>query len=137
MSIELLEQIDTVLSKGDIKKADFEVDEEIFGRMLDFIGMLEPDQLTEDQVKELWYIIDSLEPYEDDPAEEEITEKRFLKKTSRAQRRKAKIYRRRHKTQIKAWRRKMKTKLKRAKKTGHGISGKKRGKTRRRAGPAS
>ncbi len=132
---ELLEQIDTVLSKGDIKKADFEVDEEIFSEMLDFIGMLEPDQLTEDQIRVLWNIIESLEPYEDDPAEDEITEKKFLKKTSRAARRKAKIYRRRHKTQIKAWRRKMKTKLKRAKKTGFGVSGKRRGKTRRRVGP--
>ena len=80
----LLEQIDTVLSRGDIKKADFEVDEEIFSEMLDFIGMLEPDQLTEDQVRVLWNIIESLEPYEDDPPEDEITEKRFLKKKTRA-----------------------------------------------------
>ena len=138
-AIKLLEQIDAVLGAGDVKKADFVVDDELFGRMLEFIGMLDPDKLEDDQVEELWGIIDALEPYDDEEVEteEEVSEKRFLKKTTRKARRKAKIYRRKNKTKIKAWRRKMKHKLKRAKKTGRGLSGKKRGKTRRRVGPPS
>lgn len=133
---KVVEQIDKVLIKNlkpdDVGMADFEVTEHIFEMLLEFVASLEPDQLNENQLERLHDIIEALEPVEQE--EDEMSEVRYLKKTTRKERRKSAIYRRRHKTQIKRWRRKMKHKLKRAKKTGRGISGKRLGLTRRRPG---
>jgi len=123
---KVLEQIEDFLA-GTTPDIDVDIDEELFDRMVDFIVSLDPEQLTEEQLGEVMDIVDGFEFGE-------IEEVKLLGKTSRAQRKKAKIYRRKNKAKIKSWRRRNKNKLKRAKSTGRGLTGKRRGKTRRRPG---
>jgi hypothetical protein len=123
---KILEQIEDFLA-GTVPDIDVDIDEELFDKMVAFITSLDPEQLTEDQLEKVMDIVDGFEFGE-------IDEIKLLKKTSRKTRKKAKIYRRKNKAKIKAWRRRNKNKLKRSKKTGRGLSGKRRGKTRRRPG---
>jgi hypothetical protein len=109
-------------------------DEELFDKMVDFIVSLDPDQLTEDQLNTVTEIIEEFEFEEQVADTGEVAEARFLRKTTRAQRRKQKIWRKRNKAKIKAWRRKNKQKLKRARKTGRGLTGRRRGLFKRRPG---
>ena len=134
----ILEQIDDFLTVtqddggegflGGVEHLTVDLDEDLFDKMVDFIVSLKPDQLDDEQLEQVQEIIDMFE------FEERTDEVRLLRKTTRADRKKAKIYRRKNKAKIKAWRRKNKRKLKRARKTGRGLTGKKRGKTRRRPG---
>jgi hypothetical protein len=124
--MNILEQIEDFLA-GTMPDIDVDIDEELFDRMVAFITSLDPSQLTEDQLEKVMDIVDGFEFGE-------IEEIKLLKKTSRKQRKAAKIYRRKNKAKIKAWRRRNKNKLKRSKRTGRGLSGKRRGKTRRRPG---
>jgi hypothetical protein len=95
--------------------------------MVEFITSLDPEQLTEEQLEQVMIIVEDFE-FED------VQEVRLLQKTTRKARKEARIYRRKNKAKIKAWRRKNKAKLKRAKKTGRGLTGKRRGLTKRRPG---
>ena len=123
---KVLEQIEDFLA-GTVPDIDVDLDEELFDQMVTFITSLDPEQLTEDQLEKVMDIVEGF-------GFEEIEEVKLLGKTSRAQRKKAKIYRRKNKAKIKSWRRRNKNKLKRAKRTGKGLTGKRRGKTRRRPG---
>ena len=122
---KVLEQIEDYLVGGDV---DVDLDEELFDQMVEFITSLDPEQLTEEQLEKVMDIIDGFE-FEDD-----VQEIRYLKKTTRKARREAKIYRRKNKAKIKAYRRKNKAKLKRAKKTGRGLTGRRRGLFKRKPG---
>jgi hypothetical protein len=113
---------------GGIEHITVDLDEQLFDDMVDFIVSLKPEQLTDEQLEDVQSIIDKFE------FEERTDEVRLLRKTTRADRKKAKIYRRKNKAKIKRWRKKNKRKLKRARKTGRGLTGKRRGKTRRRPG---
>ena len=124
--MKILEQIEDFLA-GTVPDIDVDLDEELFDQMVTFITSLDPEQLTEDQLEKVMDIVEGF-------GFEEIDEVKLLRKTSRKQRKEAKIYRRKNKAKIKAWRRKNKNKLKRAKSTGRGLTGKRRGKTRRRPG---
>lgn len=120
--MNVLKQIDGVLEQD----YDISGDQEVFDMMMDFATSLDPEQLTDEQSLKLDEIFDYLEP------EEEVDEVRFLKRTTRAQRKKAALYRRRHRGQIRAYRRKTKHKRRRAKITGRGFSGVRLGRTRQR-----
>ena len=135
---KLIEQIDDYIfgqtdrsTEGNLN-VDF--DEELFDKMVDFIVSLDPDQLTEDQLNTVTEIIEEFEFEEQVVDAGEVTEASFLRKTTRAQRKKQKLWRKRNKAKIKAWRRKNKQKLKRARKTGRGLTGKRRGLFKRRPG---
>lgn len=135
---KLLEQIDDYILQISDRSAegnlDVDYDEELFDDMVDFIVSLNPDQLDDTQLERIEEIIEKFE-FEGQAADDgEVSEIRFLRKTTRTQRRKAAIYRRRNKAKIKAWRRKNKAKLKRARKTGRGLTGRRRGLFKRRAG---
>lgn len=131
---KLIEQIDDYIF-GDVQagSVDVDYDEELFDRMVDFIISLDPDQLTEDQLNAVTEIIEEFD-FDEQVDDGEVSELRYLKKTTRAQRRKQKLWRRRNKAKIKAYRRKNKQKLKRARKTGRGLTGRRRGLFRRRPG---
>ena len=133
----ILEQIEDFLTVstddgegflGGIEHITVDLDEQLFDDMVDFIVSLKPEQLTDEQLEDVQSIIDKFE------FEERTDEVRLLRKTTRADRKKAKIYRRKNKAKIKRWRKKNKRKLTRARKTGRGLTGKRRGKTRRRPG---
>jgi glutamate synthase domain-containing protein 3 len=132
----VLEQIEDFLTVstdgegflGGIEHITVDLDEDLFDKMVDFIVSLKPEQLTDEQLEQVQEIIDMFE------FEERTDEVRLLRKTTRTDRRKAKIYRRKNKAKIKRWRKKNKRKLKRARKTGRGLTGKRRGRTRRRPG---
>ena len=130
--MKILEQIDDYISEIDV-----DLDEELFDRMVDFIVSLDPDQLSEEQLEIVMDIIEDFEFEDQEDVEENMSEVRYLKKTTRKERREAKIYRRKNKAKIKAWRRRNKAKLKRAKKTGRGLTGKRRGLFKRKAGSAA
>lgn len=131
---KILEQIEDYLTVtgdeqvGGIEHLTVDLDEDLFDKMVDFIVSLKPDQLSDEQLEQVQEIIDMFE------FEERTDEVRLLRKTTRADRRKAKIYRRKNKAKIKRWRKKNKRKLQRARKTGRGLTGKRRGRTRRRPG---
>jgi hypothetical protein len=131
---KLIEQIDDYIF-GDVQAGgvDVDYDEELFDKMVDFIISLDPDQLTEDQLNAVTSIIEEFE-FDEQVDDGEVSEARFLKKTTRAQRRKQKLWRKRNKAKIKAYRRKNKQKLKRARKTGRGLTGRRRGLFKRRPG---
>lgn len=140
MSSKLLEQIDDYIIQLSNRSAEgnlnVDYDEDLFDKMVDFIVSLDPDQLTQDQLTAVTEIVEEFEFEDqvDDGEGEEVTEARFLQKTTRAQRRKQKLYRKRNKAKIKAWRRKNKYKLKRASMTGRGLTGRRRGLFKRRPG---
>jgi len=142
MSNKILEQIDdyivNISDRSGEGNLDVDYDEKLFDKMVDFIVSLDPSQLTEDQLNNVLDIIEGFE-FEDQVAAdtEEIQEVRFLRKTTRAQRRKQKIWRRKNKAKILAWRRKNRARLKRARKTGRGLTGRRRGLFKRRKGPAA
>jgi len=133
---KILEQIEDYLTVtgddqvGGIEHLTVDLDEELFDKMVDFVVSLKPEQLTDEQLEQVQEIIDMFE------FEERADEVRLLRKTTRTDRRKAKIYRRKNKAKIKRWRKKNKRKLKRARKTGRGLTGKRRGRTKRRPGGA-
>lgn len=133
---KILEQIEDYLTVtgddqvGGIEHLTVDLDEELFDKMVDFVVSLKPEQLTDEQLEQVQEIIDMFE------FEERADEVRLLRKTTRTDRRKAKIYRRKNKAKIKRWRKKNKRKLKRARKTGRGLTGKRRGRTKRRSGGA-
>jgi len=137
----LLEQIDDYIVKVSDRSTEgslnVDYDEELFDKMVDFIVSLDPDQLTEDQLGAITEIIEDFE-FEEQVSDEPVAEARFLRKTTRAQRKKQALWRKRNKAKIKAWRRQNKQKLKRARKTGRGLTGRKRGLFKRRpGGPAA
>ncbi len=113
---------------GGVEHLTVDLDEDLFDKMVDFIVSLKPEQLTDEQLEQVQEIIDLFE------FEERTDEVRLLRKTTRADRKKAKIYRRKNKVKIKRWRKKNKRKLQRARKTGRGLTGKRRGRTKRRPG---
>jgi hypothetical protein len=133
---KILEQIEDYLTVtgddqvGGIEHLTVDLDEELFDKMVDFIVSLKPEQLTDEQLEQIQEIIDMFE------FEERADEVRLLRKTTRADRKKAKIYRRKNKLKIKQWRKKNERKLTRARKTGRGLTGKRRGRTKRRPGAA-
>jgi hypothetical protein len=133
---KILEQIEDFLTVtgdeevGGIEHLTVDLDEDLFDKMVDFIVSLKPDQLSDEQLEQVQEIIDMFE------FEERADEVKLLRKTTRADRRKAKIYRRKNKAKIKRWRKKNKRKLQRARKTGRGLTGKRRGRTKRRPGGA-
>jgi hypothetical protein len=131
---KILEQIEDFLVKvqdmtGGEEHLDVDLDEEIFNKMVDLIITLDPETLSEPQLEMVMEIIELFEP-----SDEDIEEARFLKKTTRKQRKQAKIYRRRNRTKIKQYRRKNRVKLARARRTGRGLTGKRRGRYKRRSG---
>ena len=126
---KILKNIDAALGEKEIS-----ADQEAFDMFIDFITSLDPDQLTEEQEESLLDVMDYLDP--DYPEEDEqVDEVRYLRRTTRAQKRKAKLYRRRHRAQIRQWRRRQKVKLRRSRITGRGLSGKRLGRTKRRPAP--
>jgi len=133
---KILEQLDDFLAKvqdmsGDQESIDVQLDEEIFNKMVDLIVSLDPERLSEAQLAQVMEII---ELFEFEAVDDELEEAKLLKKTTRKQRKKAKIYRKRNKTKIKQYRRKNRIKLARARRTGKGLTGKRRGKYKRRSG---
>ena len=145
---KILEQIDDYIiqlsNRSEEGNLQVDYDEDLFDRMVDFIVSLDPDQLTEDQLDVITGIIEDFE-FEDQVSDDgevsnegELSEVRFLHKTTRTQRRKQKLWRKRNKAKVKAWRRKNKNKLKRARLTGRGLTGRRRGLFKRRiGGPAA
>ena len=81
---KILKDIDKVLEQEEITG-----DQEVFDMMIQFTTSLDPDQLTEEQNQQLMEIFDYLDPEEED---EELDEVRFLRRTTRAQRKQAKLY---------------------------------------------
>lgn len=129
----ILEQIDKVLEPvevepTDIRKADFAFEENLFDMLLEFVGSLDPDQLTDDQLEELWNIVNSLEPID----REEVSEVEILKRTTPMQRRNARLYKRKSRDKIREWRNRVGKKLKRNRKQGKGVRGGLLGQTTRR-----
>lgn len=123
--MKVLKDIDAILEEEEIS-----ADQEVFDMFIDFITSLDPEQLSEEQEDMLLGVMDYL-----DPEDEEIDEIRYLRRTTRAQKRKAKLYRRRHKAQIRQWRRRKKVALRRSRITGRGLSGTRLGRTKRRPAP--
>lgn len=133
---KILEQLDDFLAKvqdmGDGQESiDVQLDEEIFNKMVDLIVSLDPERLSESQLSQVMEII---ELFEFEAVDDELEEAKMLKKTTRKQRKKAKIYRKRNKSKIKQYQRKNRVKLQRARRTGKGLTGKRRGKYKRRSG---
>ncbi len=128
--MDVLKGIDNVLERVD-------VDQEIFDMFIDFTTSLDPEQLSEEQGVELISLFDYIDPELDDDDDDDVDEVRYLRRVSRSTKRKAKVYRRRHKAQIKQYRRRMKHKIRRSRITGRGISGKRMGRTKRRPAPRS
>lgn len=126
---KILKNIDAILEEEEIS-----ADQEVFDMFIDFVTSLDPDQLTEEQEESLLDVMDYLDP--DYPEEDEqVDEVRYLHRVSRAAKRKAKLYRRRHKAQIRQWRRRNKVRLRRSRITGRGLSGTRLGRTKRRPAP--
>lgn len=122
--MNIIKQIDGVL------EPDVSEDQVVFDMFFDFIISLDPEQLTEEQEEILLGMFNYL-----DPDDEQVDEVRYLRRTTRAQKRKAKLYRRRHKAQIRQWRRRKKVALRRSRITGRGLSGRRLGRTKRRPAP--
>jgi hypothetical protein len=105
-------------------------DDELLNAMVEFIVDLDEDALSDEQVEALGQILDALDVGEDD---DEMSEKRLLKKTTAKQRREAKQYRMKNKSKIRAKAKKIKAKRERMAKMGRGLSGKKLGMTKQRS----
>jgi len=129
---DILKHIDAILEQEEV-----DVDQEVFDMFINFITSLDPEQLTEKQEDSLLGLMEYLDPEIDMDDEEQIDEVRYLRRTTRAQKRKAKLYRRRHKAQIRQWRRRQKVKLRRSRITGRGLSGRRLGRTKRRPAPST
>jgi len=123
--MNIVKQIDGVLEQEE----DFDTDQEVFDMMMEFVTSLDPEQLTDGQAEQLMNVFDYLDPEGDD---DELDELRYLRRTTRKARKKAKLYRRRHRGQLRQYRRRMKHKIRRTRITGRGISGKRLGRTRQR-----
>ena len=122
--MNILEQIDKVLDDKeveavDMKKADFAFEEKLFDDLLEFVGSIDPEQLNDDQLLDLWNIVNSLEPID----KEEVSEVEILKRTTPMQRRNARLYKRKSRDKIREWRNRVGEKLKRNRKQGKGVRG--------------
>ena len=122
--MNILEQIDKVLDDTeveavDMKKADFAFEEKLFDDLLEFVGSIDPEQLNDDQLLNLWNIVKSLEPID----KEEVSEVEILKRTTPMQRRNARLYKRKSRDKIRDWRNRVGKKLKRNRKQGKGVRG--------------
>jgi len=131
----VLEQIDKVLEPTDMddtpvgidmEQASFAFEEKLFNNLLDFVGTLEPDQLTDDQLLELWNIVNSLNPTDG------LSEVEILDRTTPEQRKNARLYKRRSRDKIREWKNKVGEKLRRNRKKGKGVKGGMLGQSRRR-----
>jgi len=76
----------------------FNMDEDLFDRMLDFIVELDPETLTDEQLDEVNIILNDLDVGDED--EEDVSEVKFAKRTAPQRRRKAKQYYRKNKSKI-------------------------------------
>ena len=74
----------------------FNIDEDLFDRMLDFIVDLDPEILSDEQLDEVNLILDDLEIEGED-----VSEVKFAQRTSADRRRKSKQYYRKNKSKIK------------------------------------
>ncbi len=110
----------------------------LFDSIVDFVISIDSEKLDVASTKKLDEIMDMIEDDEDDDLDESLEEKKFLKKMTAGQKRKARVYRRKNKIRLKQWKKKYKRrkkmKLKRVATTGRGLSGKKLGRTKRRPG---
>lgn len=96
----ILESIDDYIQ--DLSNLDVQFDSELFQRALDLIVGLEPEQLTDDQLEEVIFILDDIE------TEEDLTELRLSKRSSPEKKREARKYWRTNKVKIKVRRKKFK-----------------------------
>jgi hypothetical protein len=126
---KVLEQIDKVLDPGNvggIDKAGFAYEEKLFDMLLEFVQSLDPEQLTDEQLGELWKIIDSLE------SSEKVVEVEILKRTTPEQRKNARLYKRKSRDKIREWRNRVGKKLNHNRKQGKGVRGGMLGQSKRR-----
>jgi len=75
----------------------FDIDENLFERMINFIIELDPDSLSDEQLDEANSIIEDLET----AGKEEVSEVKFATRSSVDKRRKSKSYYRKNKSKIK------------------------------------
>ena len=110
----ILEAIDDYIQ--DLSNLDVSFDEELFGRTLNFIVGLDPDQLDDDQLDDVISILDDME------IEDELEEVKKARRSPSDKKRESRKYWRMNKSKIKTKRKKFKAsaegrKLKRKKGT--------------------
>lgn len=98
---DVLEQIENILDQP--AESEFDKDQDLFNRVVDFIITLEPDSLSDEQIEEVISILDQLEfkEEEDDLAEQKQKRRpKLAKKSSVKKRQYSRKYTRKNRMRI-------------------------------------
>jgi hypothetical protein len=105
MGKEILDKLSTILQNHTVNETeveDYENDDIIIEKMVDFIETLDPDQLSEDQADIIYDIIDMLAPDEEDEEVSEVFKKRQRRDISARRQRRREYRKKRAKVKLKA-----------------------------------